>query len=114
MSSPTQNPSLDEAARADAVAQVLALDGVAAVFPPTSAVVRSLATRTAAPHESLRVARPGGRFEARIDIGVEAGHRATDVAVAVQELVHRVFGGHGVELDCVAVTVLEHGAGRNP
>ncbi|GAA1362053.1 hypothetical protein GCM10009596_21070 [Arthrobacter rhombi] len=108
MSSPTQlSPA--SAARADAIDQVLRLEGVATVFPPTLAVVRSLATRTAEPSAALRLSGGTGPTEARLDIAVAAGHRAADVSASVQELVHRVLTGHGIDLSSVTVTVLEQG-----
>lgn len=102
-----QHPA--SAARADAVEQVLRLPGVAAVFPPTLAVVRSLATRTSDPRDALRLSAGPGPAEARLDIAVAAGHRPTDVGAAVQELLHRVLAGHGIEVSSVTIAVLEHG-----
>ncbi|MCO1337821.1 hypothetical protein BJH93_02785 [Kocuria polaris] len=109
MSNASRTPSRAERARADAVQQVMELDGVAAVFPPTLAVVKSLATRSSEPHESLRLSGGRGATEAAIDIAVTAGQPASDVAAAVQNLVHAVLTGHGIETSSVAVTVLEHG-----
>ena len=93
----------------------LKTDGVTEVFPPTFAIVRALASRPASPTEALRLRQGTEGTEARIDIGVEAGHRATDVALAVQQKIHAVLIRHGIKVAFVAVTVLEHGrAGTLP
>lgn len=109
MTEPTVEPTATEAARTAAITEVLETDGVAEVFPPTVAIVRALASRPASPTEALRLRQGAEGTEARIDIGVEAGHRATDVARAVQQKIHTVLLGHGLKMAFVAVTVLEHG-----
>lgn len=103
------DPTPSQAARAAAIADVLEIDGVTDVFPPTFAIVRALASRPASPTEALRLRHGREGTEARIDIAVDGGHRATDVALAVQQSVHAVLVSHGLELAFVAVTVLEHG-----
>ena len=115
MTEPTVEPTATEAARTAAITEVLETDGVAEVFPPTVAIVRALASRPASPTEALRLRQGTEGTEARIDIGVEAGHRATDVALAVQQKIHAVLIRHGIKVAFVAVTVLEHGrAGTLP
>lgn len=102
-------PTHTETARAAAVSAALDIAGVSTVFPPTVAVLRSLASRPISPVESLRLLRGAAGTEAKIDIAVDAGHRATDVAWEVQQCVQQVLAGHGIEAASVAVTVLEHG-----
>ena len=109
MTEPVPAPTPTEAARSAAIAEVLETDGVTDVFPPTVAIVRCLASRPASPTEALRLRHGREGTEARIDIAVEGGHRATDVALAVQQRIHAVLVSHGLDLAFVAVTVLEHG-----
>ncbi len=103
------DPTRTEAARAAAMAEVLETDGVTDVFPSTFAVVRSLASGSASPTGALRLRHSRAGTEASIDIAVDGIHRATDVALAVQQRIHAVLIGHGLDLAFVAVTVLEHG-----
>lgn len=108
MSSPDSALSPAEAARTAAVDRVMGLEGVTAVFPPALAVVRSLTTRSSAPHDALVLSSGAGPVKAAIDIGVTGPRPATEIATDVQELVRTVLDSHGIETASVAVTVLEY------